>query len=217
MLAELDAESYLAVPLFSSQDEPLGLLGVMSRRPIEDPGAFLPALQIIASGSQAEIERERQKRKLRESERRYWVLFEESLDARYMSDAEGSMIDINSAGVELFGYGSREELLENFSALEHYVDASVREKQLVTLLRDGHIRDYPLEVRRVDGSIMHVLESAVVERDAKGAIVAIRGSLQDVTEQLRLQHQLLHSQRMEAVGRMAGGVAHDFNNILTNR
>jgi PAS domain S-box-containing protein len=76
---------------------------------------------------------------------------------------------------------------------------------------------YAVEHRivRPDGSIRWVQEQADVVRDELGTAVRIVGIVQDVTERKQLEAQLVQAQKMEAIGRLAGGVAHDFNNILT--
>ncbi len=152
---------------------------------------------------------------LRKSEENYRRLFEESQDVVFISTADGKLVDINPAGVALFGYSSKEELLKADIARDLYFNPADRERDYRAHASTGCVKDFELALKRQDGSKVIVLETSVADRDAAGNIVAYRGTLRDVTERRALERQLLQAQKMEAVGQLAGGIAHDFNNILT--
>lgn len=215
VVGRLGIESYLGVPLTGGNGEPIGLVGAMGRSAIVDPATLLPALRILASRAQVELLRDRHDRELRESERRFRVLFEESQDALCITRPDGRALDANPSAVMLFGYESREEMLARFVAANHYLDAGERPAVMAMLEKDGVVRDLSLEVKRCNGEVLSLMVAATAERDDEGKIVSVRATLRDVTAEHELQRQLLRAQRMEAVGRMAGGVAQDFSNLLT--
>jgi len=123
---------------------------------------------------------------LRKSEEKYRLLFEESKDVVYISTPDGKLVDINPAGVELFGYSSKEELLQ-VDIRDLYFNASDRDVDLRTIEQQGFVKDFELVLKRRDGQKLIVLETSTGVRDSKGNIVAYRGILRDVTEQRRAE------------------------------
>ena len=160
-------------------------------------------------------ERKRSAELLKNTEEKYRRLFEESREVVFISSAEGKFLDINPAGVELFGYDSKEELLQIDIGRTLYLNYQDREELLRAQETHGFVKDYEIIARRKDGQRLIVLETSNAVRDENGKVVAHRGILRDITERKSLERQLLQSQKMDAIGQLAGGIAHDFNNILT--
>ncbi len=158
-------------------------------------------------------DRKRTEEELRASEAKYRDLFESSRDVIYISSPEGEIIDINPAAEELFGY-TRAEML-GMDAHRLYADPTARERFSRTIKERGFVRDFEVKFRRKDGGELDCLETAISRWNAEGDIVEYQGIIRDVTEQKKLQAQLVQAMQMESIGRLAGGIAHDFNNLLT--
>jgi len=168
-----------------------------------------PGVQVWVRDTTAQREAEQE---LRRSEERYRTLFEESKDGIFLTADDGRVLDANQSLLDMLGY-TLDELL-GLNIVEVYVDPSDREKYRRAIKKTGSVKDYPIRFRKKDGGEIHCLETASVRLGPDGAIVGYQGIIRDVSEQEHLQEQLLQAQKMEAVGTLAGGVAHDFNNIL---
>jgi two-component system, cell cycle sensor histidine kinase and response regulator CckA len=149
---------------------------------------------------------------LKKSEQRYRSLFEESRDAISVHSRNGEFLDVNQAMLELFGYTKEEMIGTNVSKI--YANPKDG-RNVLSLLERGPIRDYEIKGKKKNGDEMDCLLTATARWEDDGTIVGYQGLIRDVTEKRKLEAQLQRAQKMEAVGTLAGGVAHDLNNILS--
>jgi len=161
------------------------------------------------------IQRSETEKFLRKSEQKYRKLFEDSKDPIYISTPEGRLLDVNQAFVELFGYSSKEEILKVDIATELYQNPEDRKKNLEAVEKQGYVKDYELHLKTKDGKKLIVYDTATPIYDENGNIIAYQGILRDVTRVKTLEQQLIHSQKMEALGKLSAQLAHDINNALT--
>jgi len=153
-------------------------------------------------------ERRRAEEALRESEERFRKLAEASFDAIAVS-ADGLVREANRGFLEMFGY-SLEEVIQR--PVTDFVAEESRE-DLRSRVANGVEGTYELVGRRKDGHSLR-LEATTRIHTVDGRPARIT-ALRDMTEKRALEEQFQQAQKMEAVGRLAGGVAHDFNNLLT--
>jgi PAS domain S-box-containing protein len=103
---------------------------------------------------------------------------------------------------------------ESVESLIHPEDIESNNRQVKRLLEEADSGEYSFRAVRPDGEIRHLNQIFEVVRDRKGTAVRAFGTIQDVTERARLVRQLIQSEKTAAVGTLAYGIAHEFNNIL---
>jgi len=173
------------------------------------------AMALYASRLEKSVRRLKKAEMLKaESDDGYRGLFESSRDAIFITTPAGKILEMNPAGVEMFGFSSREEMLQ-VNSKDLYSNIEHREENILELEKAGSLRDSRINMRRKDGSELIVAVTADLIRDDKGVITAYQGTMRDVTAVKYMEQQLLQAQKMDCVGRLAGGIAHDFNNYLT--
>jgi two-component system, cell cycle sensor histidine kinase and response regulator CckA len=190
---------------------------ITSKVPMYDQGGQVIGLL----GTYSDItERKLAEDALCESEERFSKFFRSSpIGTSITRFSDGRFADVNNAFLNLFGYTREEVLSQNTLKLGLWAKPEDRAKMFEILQEQGGIKDFESKFRRKSGEIRDALFSAEVIEAAGEKYVL--GLTHDITERKRgeeerkkLEAQLFHVQKIESIGRLAGGVAHDFNNML---
>ena len=139
---------------------------------------------------------------------------EAAANAIVITDSNGSILWVNRAFTELTGHGYEESIGQNPRFLKSGEHDQSFYRQLWATIQSGQVWRGEITNRRNDGSLYTEEMTITPVRAPSGETTNFIAIKQDTTEKKKLEAQYRHAQRMEAVGRLAGGVAHDFNNIL---
>ncbi len=214
-IRRLGVHSFVAVPIVyeGAAEGVLAVDNTSGRRTYNESDISLLtgiALQIAISMHNAASHM-----RIQESEARFRSLSENAPDIIYSLNNEGSITYVNSAWERIMGYPREETIGRYFT---DFIRAG-EEEGYRTIQKKIHtsketIQNFHGTLIDNKGSERMFMMNCTPNLAEKGQVTALTGTLRDVTEQRRLESQLYQASKMEAIGRLTGGISHDFNNLL---
>lgn len=191
LLAQHHFEGYLGVPLVDSSGIVIGLIATLTHGPLEFDSDRELFLNIFASRIVAELERQQTEMALRERERKYRAIFENSqVGIGRTAIQDGLILEANQHFADIMGYDSPQALIGRVSALTFYVHPGDRDRVLCQLQQEG-IQDFELELQRRDGSHLWVLLSLRLNP----AEACLEFVITDICERKQAEEALRQSQQ----------------------
>jgi PAS domain S-box-containing protein len=156
-----------------------------------------------------------ERKRAEETLTRLGMAVEQAVEAIVITDTEGRIEYVNPAFEHITGYPREEAIGQNMRILKSGKNDESSYRSMWETISRGEVWKGRLTNRKKDGTFYDEETTISPVRDVSGKIVNYVSGKRDITRELMLQNQVHAAQRMESVGTLAGGVAHDFNNILT--
>lgn len=155
-----------------------------------------------------------ERKKAEESHARLVTAVEQAAETMIITDTQGTILYVNPAFEKTSGYPRAEALGQNLRILESGKQDAGFFRQMWDTLDRGEVWHGHFNNKRKDGTLYEEEATISPVRDAAGKVINYVAVNRDVTREMQLEVQYRQSQKMEGIGQLAGGVAHDFNNIL---
>ncbi|MBI3192829.1 MAG: PAS domain S-box protein, partial [Ignavibacteriae bacterium] len=153
---------------------------------------------------------------VKQSERLYADLYEQSPDMYHSVDRRGIVVSCNLTESHIFGYSKEEIIGKHLTVLYPQTSHEKVRKNLDSMFNGESLRSVEEQVQRKDGSLFDVSLNTSLVLDGEGKPLLVRMVLRDITEKKMLEEKIFQAQKIDSIGNLAGGIAHDFNNILTS-
>jgi PAS domain S-box-containing protein len=197
----------------------VGIIG-LANKPADFTDQDADIAQALADMAALSLRRTWDEQALRESEERFSLAFQTSPYAITITRvSDGRFVEVNDTFASVIGYSREEAVGRTTRELDMWVESADRDGIVAEIAAGRPVRDREVDLRAKDGKVVHTLFS--VDLIKLGDDLCFLASVSDITERVRareerehLQEQLLQAQKIESVGRLAGGIAHDLNNLL---
>jgi PAS domain S-box-containing protein len=208
LLVELGVEAYAGIPLLNRDGTVAGIMVVLFLKPLEETSLVQSTLQIFAARAAAELDRQKADEQIRAQA----SLLDRARDAIFVRDLDQRIQYWNKSAERLYGWTAAEAIGRSAEELLYRETGAYREAS-ATVLNTGEWTGELEQVSR-DGSRVVIEGRWTLIRDSADKPTSILTINTDITEHKKLEQQFLRAQRLESIGTLAGGIAHDLNNVL---